>query len=188
VSGIDDEDPPVSPEELAEADALARVLGKQRTSKAPPLEAFATARLIQLYQPPAAGGTQLSPEDLERILQRVLAEARPPNAVAARGWLERVRQWVSAEPSRGWALAGSAMAVVAVAGVTFSLFAPMRSEPSLASRTERGPGGAPAQLPEPPLPLLRAQAAWIATASEREQFARGMRDYRSEVYLAMGDP
>lgn len=201
MSAIDDDDLPVTPEEAAEAEALARVLGKQRTTSTLPFDALAAARLVQLHHAPSdseASG-HLRQADADRILERVLAEAKlpAPVRVSASLW-ERFIGWLGAPTGRAWALAGSSVALVSVLALSLSLFGPMGREPTLASvRTDDAKGTAAAvaakksesdsDVPEPPLELLRAQAAWIAAPNERAAFARGMRDYRGEVYLALGE-
>lgn len=200
MSAIDDDDLPVTPEEAAEAEALARVLGKQRTTSTLPFDALAAARLVQLHHAPSdseASG-HLRQADADRILEQVLAEAKlpAPARVSASAW-ERFIRWLGAPTGRAWALAGSSVALVSVLALSLPLFGPVRREPTLASvRTDDAKrsaaavaqkSGSDSDVPEPPLELLRAQAAWIAAPNERAAFARGMRDYRGEVYLALGE-
>jgi hypothetical protein len=76
---LDDEEP--SAEELAQAERLARALERGHSAEPAPEDALATAALLRFSK----DGGSLAPERSERILEDVLARARPRRAKARLG-------------------------------------------------------------------------------------------------------
>lgn len=143
------------PEELREAEALARALERGTAHDALPEDALQTAALLRY----GAGSGVLAEARERAILEDVLAAAE---RVAARRPVAR--------PWRAWA------AIVGVA-LAAGLVVLVLRRPG----DERLPSG----LPPPSAALVEAQLARLEDPSADARFDAEMRDYRGSVYAAL---
>jgi hypothetical protein len=163
MSEQDDDDLAATPEELAEAEALARALARggaaDATGPAAPEDALPAAALLR-----AAARPGLDPARLEAAGARARA-----GVDARRGALDARRA-----TRRRWAL--SALLVPAAAAAAMTLVA----RPRL-SRV------APPPLPRPSAALLEAQARAARGRPDLQALDAEMRDYRAAYYAALAE-
>lgn len=159
---VTDDDP--DPDELREAEALARALERGVDPSGDlPDDAFSAAALLRYGTVDGA----LSDERRDAILEEVLSTARAPR-VEERAPLLRWLRWLV--PVAG--LAGAAAAALLVVQL----------------QTQVAPS-AHAELPPPPVELLRAQAsaAGRATPEAIAELDRRMRGYRGAFHGSLNE-
>lgn len=147
----------LSPEEVAEAEELARLLaGRSHVSLSE--EALQGAGLMRLGKL-----SELSPASRDRIELELLAgmRGRGPSEVQTR----KVWWWLLA------ALAPATALVVFLVNTS-------QSGSSTGSFTAFA-------LPEPDVAVLQAQASWVASDKQRSTFEREMQDYRKQVLASL---
>jgi hypothetical protein len=148
----------VTAEEAAEAAELTRLLaGKSGVALSE--DAMNGVGLLRL-----AHEAELSPDAFARIEAEVLAgKVVQSDAAAPVTW--RKAWW--------WLLAATAPAAIALFLVLNETAGPETASLALA------------QLPNPDVKVLEAQASWVTSEAERPAFEREMRDYRAQVLASL---
>ena len=160
---MNDEERPPTPEEIAEAEALARALeakgSPDAASAAAPADALAAATLLRR----ARAAQEAEAQAAGRI---AAAEARVIPAVAGR----RPKR-------RRWSWLAPALFLPAAAAVLLMFV--VRRPSTSGGYTAAGP------LPAPPVALLEAQARAAGGGTDLAALDQRMRDYRERVYAAL---